>query len=153
MEEELRARLGLYRLLCAVDLSDPVNRRLNVASLVAAYLDKFLLDGNVVAVGLGRNVSALTKAPGVTLPRDVLFVSEIGGSAQSGEMVNADHIARRLAARLGAVAKRFMRRRSSRAKCYVLRYCAMKTSGRHSAMLVAPRSPFSASVTWLRTAI
>ncbi len=99
IEQELQARFGLSRLLCAIDLFDPVNRRLNVASLVAGYLDKVLVDGTTVAVGMGRNVSAITEGPGLPLPRDVLFVSAIGGSVQSGEMVNADHIARRLAAR------------------------------------------------------
>jgi DNA-binding transcriptional regulator LsrR (DeoR family) len=99
IEQELQARFGLSRLLCAVDLFDPANRRMNVAALVAAYLDKVLVDGKVVAVGMGRNVSAIAEAPGQPLPRDVLFVSAIGGSVQSGEMVNADHIARRLAAR------------------------------------------------------
>ncbi len=101
LEQALQARFGLKRLLCAIDLFDPVNRRLNVASLVAAYLDKVLVDGNTVAVGMGRNVSAITEAPSLPLPRDVLFVSAIGGSVHGGEMVNADHIARRLAARFG----------------------------------------------------
>lgn len=99
IEAELQRRFGLSRLLCAIDLSDPVNRRLNVASLVAAYLDQVLVDGQTVAVGMGRNVSAITDAAGSPVPRDVLFVSAIGGSVHGGEAVNADHIARRLAAR------------------------------------------------------
>ena len=69
IEQELQTRFGLSRLLCAIDLFDPVNRRLNVASMVAGYLDKVLVDGTTVAVGMGRKVSAITEASGLPLPR------------------------------------------------------------------------------------
>jgi DNA-binding transcriptional regulator LsrR (DeoR family) len=74
---------------------------MDVASLVASYLSKTLISGSVVAVGMGRNVSAIADSPGTTESRDVLFASAIGGSTLGGESVNADHIARRLAARFG----------------------------------------------------
>ena len=101
LEVEFQRRFGLSRLLCAVDRPDPDAQRTDVAALVASYLDKKLRDGAVVAVGMGRNVSAITDAAGAPEPRDVLFASAIGGSIHGGEAVNADHIARRLAARFG----------------------------------------------------
>jgi DNA-binding transcriptional regulator LsrR (DeoR family) len=101
LEGEFKRRFGLSRLLCAADRPDVDTQRLDVASLVANYLDKVLIAGMVVAVGMGRNVSAITEASGTPLPRNVLFATAIGGSIHGGELVNADHIARRLAARFG----------------------------------------------------
>ncbi len=102
LETEFVRRFGIERLLCAADMFDEASQRLGVASLVAAYLDSTLVDGMVVAVGMGRNVSAIADAPGDVMPRDVLFASAIGGCVNGGETVNADHIARRLAARFQA---------------------------------------------------
>ena len=55
----------------------------------------------IVAVGMGRNVGAV--ADGIVSPnqRSVTFVSAIGGSLRAGEIMNPDHICRRLAARFG----------------------------------------------------
>lgn len=102
LEHEFVRRFGIERLLCGADMFDEGSQRLAVASLVAAYLDKSLVDGTTIAVGMGRNVSAIADAPGDFLPRDVLFASAIGGCVNGGESVNADHIARRLAARFQA---------------------------------------------------
>lgn len=101
LEAEMARRFGLGRLLAAIDHPSPVTQRLAVAGLVAAYLDHILVDGAVVAVGMGRNVSTVTEAPGTARARDVVFASAIGGSVRGGETINADHIARRLAARFG----------------------------------------------------
>jgi DNA-binding transcriptional regulator LsrR (DeoR family) len=101
LEAEFQKRFGIARLFCAVDRPDPDGQRLDVASLVSNYLSKTLINGSVVAVGMGRNVGAIADAPGTLEPRDVLFASAIGGSTLGGEAVNADHIARRLAARFG----------------------------------------------------
>ncbi|WP_284946014.1 sugar-binding transcriptional regulator [Acidisoma cladoniae] len=101
LEGEFCRRFGIARLFCAVDRPDPDMQRADVASLVANYLDKTLLDNSVVAVGMGRNVSAISSAFGTPTPRNVLFASAIGGSIHGGEIVNPDHIARRLAARFG----------------------------------------------------
>jgi DNA-binding transcriptional regulator LsrR (DeoR family) len=101
LEEEFQRRFGLKRLLCSADLFDEASQRLAVAAMAAAYLDSVLIDGMTVAVGMGRNVSAVTEATGAPRQRDVLFASAIGGSVHGGESVNADHVARRLAARFG----------------------------------------------------
>ncbi len=100
-EEEFRQRFGLGRLLAAVDHANPATQRAAVAGLVAAYIDQVLVDDMIVAVGMGRNVSAITEAPGTLRTRNVVFASAIGGSVRGGEIINADHIARRLAARFG----------------------------------------------------
>ena len=101
LEREFVRRFGIERLLCAADMFDEGSQRLAVA-LVAGYLDKSLVDGTTIAVGMGRNVSAIADAPSDFMPRDVLFASAIGGCVNGGEFVNADHIARRLAARFQA---------------------------------------------------
>ncbi|WP_227310791.1 sugar-binding transcriptional regulator [Acidisoma cellulosilyticum] len=101
LEVQFQKRFGITRLFCAVDRPDVDGQRMDVAALVANYLAKTLVNGSAVAVGMGRNVSAIADAPGTPEPRDVLFASAIGGSTLGGESVNADHIARRLAARYG----------------------------------------------------
>jgi DNA-binding transcriptional regulator LsrR (DeoR family) len=101
LEAEMEQRFGLTKLLAAIDHPKPATQRTAVAGLVAAYLDGILVDGTVVAVGMGRNVSAVADAPGVPRERTVVFASAVGGSVRGGETINADHIARRLASRFG----------------------------------------------------
>jgi DNA-binding transcriptional regulator LsrR (DeoR family) len=73
--------------------------------LVASYLDRILVDGSLVAVGMGRNVSAVSEHAMSATSRKCTFVSAIGGSYRGGETMNADHIARRLASRFGGVSE------------------------------------------------
>ncbi|MDR3494512.1 MAG: sugar-binding domain-containing protein [Ancalomicrobiaceae bacterium] len=100
-EDEFRRRFGLSKLLAAVDQPDDDAQRLAVGSLVANYLDQILSDGMTVAVGMGRNVSSITEATLTPRPRTVVFATAIGGSIHGGEIINPDHIARRLAAKFG----------------------------------------------------
>lgn len=100
-EDELRQRFGLSKLLTAIDQPTETAQRQAVGSLVAGYLDQILSDGMTVAVGMGRNVSSITEAPGIPRPRDVIFASAIGGTVRGGATINSDHIARRLASRFG----------------------------------------------------
>ncbi len=101
LEQELMARFGLQRALIALDHQDEAQQRKTVAGLVASYLARTLRDGMIIAVGMGRNVSAI--ADNITLGRkyDCTFVSAIGGSVRAGEYMNPDHISRRLAAQFG----------------------------------------------------
>lgn len=101
MEEEFRQRFGLSRLLISTDHRDPDTQRSAVASLVAAYLNRVLDDGMIVAVGMGHNVGAVADNITSPAPRAVTFVSAIGGSMRAGGYMNPDHICRRLAARFG----------------------------------------------------
>ena len=101
LERRLVARFGIKRALIAVDHKDAEKQRELLAGLVASELDRILLDGSVVAVGMGRNVSAVSEHAVSATRRHCLFVSAIGGSYRGGQGMNADHIARRLASRFG----------------------------------------------------
>ena len=101
LEKIFIERFRIQRLLVSVDLRDLDAQRNAVARLVAAHLEKTLSPGKTVAVGMGRNVSAVADAL-VTPPcSGVTFVCAIGGSLRAGEHMNPDHICRRLAARFG----------------------------------------------------
>ena len=94
-------RFGITRLLVSVDHRDADAQRNAVARLVAAHLEKTLTPGNIVAVGMGRNVAAVADALVIPPRGGVTFVCAIGGSLRAGEHMNPDHICRRLAARFG----------------------------------------------------
>lgn len=102
LQDEFQKRFGLERLFVTADERDPDQQRAAVAGLVAAYLDRVLKDGMIVAVGMGRNVGAVADRVVSSMPaRAVTFVSAIGGSLRAGSYMNPDHICRRLAAKFG----------------------------------------------------
>ncbi len=101
LEQEFVKRFGVDRVLIAADNRDPDAQRSALANLVANYLDKTLLDGMIVAVGMGRNVGAVADNIFAPTQKAVTFVSAIGGSLRAGEFMNPDHISRRLASRFG----------------------------------------------------
>ncbi|MEO8411888.1 MAG: sugar-binding domain-containing protein, partial [Propionivibrio sp.] len=101
IENALIQRFGIKRALISVDHKDLDKQRELLAGLVAGYLDRILSDGAIVAVGMGRNVSAVSEHAMSATQRKCTFVSAIGGSYRGGQTMNADHIARRLAARFG----------------------------------------------------
>ena len=101
LERALVERFGIQRALISVDHKDQDKQRELLAGLVASYLDRELVDGSIVAVGMGRNVSAVSAHAMSATQRQCTFVSAIGGSYRGGQTMNADHIARRLAARFG----------------------------------------------------
>lgn len=105
LERQLVERFGIRRALIAVDHPDPDTQRELLAGLVASELDRILLDGSVVAVGMGRNVSSVSAHSMSATRRECSFVSAIGGSYRGGQAMNADHIARRLAACFGGQAE------------------------------------------------
>lgn len=101
LELQLIDRFGIRRALIAVDHKDVDKQRELLAGLVASELDRILMDGSIVAVGMGRNLSSVSEHAMSTTRRQCTFVSAIGGSYRGGQAMNADHIARRLAARFG----------------------------------------------------
>ena len=101
LERELMRRFGISRALLSVDHPDPDKQRAILAGLVANWLDRNLSDGAIVAVGMGRNVSAVSEHAISATRRAATFVCAIGGSYRGGETMNPDHICRRLAARFG----------------------------------------------------
>ena len=102
LEEELVRRFNIDRAIVSIDHRDPDRQRTMLASLVASHLDQTLNDGMIVAVGMGRNISAVSDQ---LIPsssrRNCTFVCAIGGSCRGGEIMNPDHICRRLATRFG----------------------------------------------------
>lgn len=101
VERELIRRFGITRALLSVDHQDLEKQRTLLAGLVATWLDRNLSDGAIVAVGMGRNVSAISEHAMGASRRQATFVCAIGGSYRGGQTMNPDHICRRLAARFG----------------------------------------------------
>jgi DNA-binding transcriptional regulator LsrR (DeoR family) len=101
LEQRLMDRFNLKRALISLDQPSAQEQRMQVATLVSAYLDANLNDGMVVAVGQGQNVAAVADHPGVVSHRQARFVCAIGGTHRSGDAFNADHICRRLAKKFG----------------------------------------------------
>lgn len=101
LEQALIDRFGIERAIISVDHNDLDSQRELLAGLVASYLDRVLVEGSLVAVGMGRNVSAVSHHAVSTTQRSSSFVCAIGGSYRGGEAMNADHICRRLASRFG----------------------------------------------------
>ncbi|MGB0665067.1 MAG: sugar-binding transcriptional regulator [Pontibacterium sp.] len=100
-EKVLKERFKIDRAFIAIDTPDPEKQRANVAALAAKYLEDTLEDRMIVAVGMGRNVGAIPDNITQATPRRCTFVSSIGGSHRAGEVMNPDHICRRLATRFG----------------------------------------------------
>ena len=105
IEQRLIERFGVKRALVALDQPNEEEQRRQVAGLVSNYLSSNLKDGNVIAVGQGRNVSAVAHHMGVITPRDCKFVCGIGGIHPRGGMYNADHICRQLAKKYGGTSE------------------------------------------------
>ncbi|MDW6094181.1 sugar-binding transcriptional regulator [Vibrio rhizosphaerae] len=105
VEQRLIERFGIKRALIALDQPDEAQQRQQIAGLVSNYLSSSLKNGQVIAVGQGRNVSAVAHHVGVISPKDVKFVCSIGGIHPRGGMFNADHICRQLAKKYGGTSE------------------------------------------------
>ena len=97
LEKQLQKAFGLKKVLIAIDQSSEDEQRKQVARVTLKYLSDTLRDGDVVAVSQGRNIAAISEANTFVHPRDVRFVSAIGGTHPAGNEINADHICRKLA--------------------------------------------------------
>ncbi|MCW5299793.1 sugar-binding transcriptional regulator [Herbaspirillum lusitanum] len=101
LEHALMARFGIERAIISINHKDQESQRELLAGLVASHLDRILANDMIVAVGMGRNISAVSKHAVSSMQRNLTFVCAIGGSYRGGETMNSDHICRRLAARFG----------------------------------------------------
>jgi DNA-binding transcriptional regulator LsrR (DeoR family) len=101
LEQQLVRRFKLERAIVSVNHKDQDKQRELLAGLVASHLDRILSDGMIVAVGMGRNISSISQHAISSTRRSCQFVCAIGGAYRGGEIMNADHICRRLAARFG----------------------------------------------------
>lgn len=101
LEHELMARFGIERAIISINHKDQERQRELLAGLVASHLDRILANDMIVAVGMGRNISAVSEHAVSSMQRNSTFVCAIGGSYRGGETMNSDHICRRLAMRFG----------------------------------------------------
>lgn len=101
LEQALIERFGISRAIISVEHKDPERQRDLLAGLVAHYLDQRLSETDVVAVGMGRNVSAVPQHVVSSQHRNCSFVCAIGGSYRGGDVMNSDQICRQLAVRFG----------------------------------------------------
>jgi len=105
LEETLRARFGLSRVIVVPEQSDDDVVRQSVGRAAAGVVDELVSADTRVAVGMGRNVKAVSEAATRLRARPCTCVSAIGGSAQVGGGVNSSEIASALAAALGGEAE------------------------------------------------
>jgi DNA-binding transcriptional regulator LsrR (DeoR family) len=104
LEHELRERFGLAEVIVAPGRADADAQRAEVARAAAAYLERRLDDGAVVAVSHGRDTG---EVPRFFAPRrriDATFVSAMGGSPLAHSPTNPNEIVRGLADRSGGQA-------------------------------------------------
>jgi len=97
VEAALVSEFGLNQVLLVNDQSDEAGQRASVARAAAGFLKRHLSDGDVVALGMGRNVGAVPDFVSTPTPRAATFVSAIGGSPLVDTGVNPNEICRRLA--------------------------------------------------------
>lgn len=105
LEQQLQEAFGLKKALIAIDQSSEQEQRKQVAKAVLKYLSDSLRDGDVIAVGQGRNIAAIAESHSYVHPKNVSFVSAIGGTHPAGDEINADHICRKLAKRFSGTSE------------------------------------------------
>lgn len=104
-EARLKAIFNLEDVVVAPAHPDELRCRLSVARAAADYLAHNLKDGYTVAVGLGRNTSAVADALRVSNQINCTFVSAMGGSPYIDEAINPNNIINLLATRAGGTAQ------------------------------------------------
>ena len=97
VEAALASAFGLDQVMLVNDQTEESGQRASVARAAAGFLKRQLSDGDVVALGMGRNVGAVPDFIGTPPPRAATFVSAIGGSPLVDSDVNPNEICRRLA--------------------------------------------------------
>lgn len=97
VEAALVSAFGLDQVMLVNDQTEESGQRASVARAAAGFLTRQLSDGDVVALGMGRNVGAVPDFIGSPPPRSATFVSAIGGSPLVDSGVNPNEICRRLA--------------------------------------------------------
>lgn len=101
LESELLKRFVLKDTLLVGDQRDVDTERMLLARMVADYMARNIKAGDIVAVGMGRNVGAVPDQITPTVPRDVTFISAMGGSSLVARPINPNDICRRMAEALG----------------------------------------------------
>ncbi|MGZ8718613.1 MAG: sugar-binding transcriptional regulator [Aeromicrobium sp.] len=104
LENKLRTTFGLHDAQVAAAHPDEAMCRRQVARAGADYLERRMVDGSVVAVGLGRNTSQVADLFSPSRPLNATFVSAMGGSPGFAA-VNPNETCAKFAARSGGVAQ------------------------------------------------
>ena len=99
LERRLKATFGLEDVVVATSHPDEVVCRRLVARAAADYLERHLADGDVVAVGLGRNTSLVAELFNPPRPLDATFVSAMGGSPGFEASINPNEVSAKFAVR------------------------------------------------------
>jgi DNA-binding transcriptional regulator LsrR (DeoR family) len=97
VEADLISAFGLDQVVLVSDQTEEASQRASVARAAAALLRRQISDGDVVALGMGRNVGAVPDFIGTAPRRATTFVSAIGGSPLVDTGINPNEICRRLA--------------------------------------------------------
>jgi DNA-binding transcriptional regulator LsrR (DeoR family) len=97
LEAELVARFELGAVVLVADQFSEDAQRALTARAAADLLARSLRDGDVVAVGMGRNVGTVPDQLVRPAGRACTFVAAMGGSPQVGGGINPNDICRRLA--------------------------------------------------------
>ncbi len=105
LENKLRTTFGLQDALVATSHPDESVCRGLVARTAADYLERHLTDGSVVAIGLGRNTSAVAGSFDPPRPLTATFVSAMGGSPRFAASINPNEVGSAFAARSGGLAQ------------------------------------------------
>jgi DNA-binding transcriptional regulator LsrR (DeoR family) len=105
VETELASRFGLAGAVLVADTRDEAAVRGQVGRAAAELLDRLLPDDGTLAIGMGRNVKAVSQQAKGLRPRRCTVVCGIGGSSQVGDGLNSTDIATRLADALGGKAE------------------------------------------------
>lgn len=96
-EKEIQKHFGLKDVSIAYSYANEIQRRQSVARAAAEYLDRTLLDGMVVTVGMGRNTGEIPRFYRPLRAVDCTFVSAMGNSPYAGESINPNDICQKLA--------------------------------------------------------
>ena len=105
LESELASRFDLQQAMLVADRNGEHAQRRATARAAAEVLVRAVREGDVVAVGMGRNLGAIPEQLATTPHRTRVFVSAIGGSPQMGAAVNPNDICRRLSEQFGGRAE------------------------------------------------
>jgi DNA-binding transcriptional regulator LsrR (DeoR family) len=105
LEARLKAAFQLTEAIVTAVHPDPQLQREATGRAAAAYLERHLKDGMVVAVGMGRNTGEIPRFFTPYRSIDCTFVSAMGGSPLMDTPVNPNEICRSLAARCGGRAE------------------------------------------------
>lgn len=97
LETELIERFGLAKAIVVGDQPDEDEQRVRVGKATVELLNRVVLDDATIAVGMGRNVQAVSHQSSGLRQRPCTIVSGIGGSPLTGEGLNSNDIAGQLA--------------------------------------------------------